>query len=94
MTKMEFTSRLAGVGGWTKQEAEKILSAVLDSAEDALAVEGSLAIKGFGSFYVKKRQKRSGRNPATGENIEIPETNNVIFRPSSGLKALLANRQS
>lgn len=86
MTKAEFISRVASSGKFTKAEAEKVVGAFLEAMEDGLAKEGKITLKGFGTFEVKKREKRMGRHPGTGEPLEIPASNVVVFRAAEPLK--------
>lgn len=89
MTKREFVARLAQEGGMDQNYAEKILTAVLDSIEDALFRDGKITFNNFGVFEVRKQPEHKARNPATGEEIIVPPTKVVRFRPSSSLRMLL-----
>lgn len=86
MTKAELVARLAEQIGSSKAAAEKTLDAFLASVEDTLAKEGKLTLTGFGTFLVEARQARKGRNPRTGEVIEIPASKVVKFRVGKQLK--------
>ena len=86
MTKAELVAQLAEQIGSSKAAAEKTLDAFLASIEDALAKEGKLTLTGFGTFLVEARQARKGRNPRTGEVIEIPASKVVKFRVGKQLK--------
>lgn len=70
----------------TKKEAEKVVSAVFASVEEALAKGEKVQLVGFGTFEVKERAARTGRNPKTGEEIEIPATRVPSFKPGKSLK--------
>lgn len=70
----------------SKAHAERILSAVLDAVKSGLKKDGQVQLIGFGSFTVKKRKARKGRNPRTGEEIKIKASKTVGFRPGKGLK--------
>ncbi|MDF1663769.1 MAG: HU family DNA-binding protein [Planctomycetota bacterium] len=73
--------------GESKAAAERALVAVLDAVKAGLAgKEGTVQLIGFGSFNVKKRKARTGRNPRTGEKIKIKASKTVSFRPGKGLK--------
>ncbi len=86
MTKAELVAQLAEQIGSSKAAAEKTLDAFLASVEDTLAKEGKLTLTGFGTFLVEARQARKGRNPRTGEVIEIPASKVVKFRVGKQLK--------
>ena len=86
MTKAELVARLAEQIGSSKAAAEKTLEAFLASIEETLAKEGKLTLTGFGTFLVETRQARKGRNPRTGEVIEIPASKVVKFRVGKLLK--------
>lgn len=70
----------------TKKESEAYLDGVVLAIETALARGEEVKLSGFGIFEVRERDARQGRNPKTGESIEIPATKTVGFRPSPVLK--------
>lgn len=70
----------------SKAGAERALTAVLDAVRSGLKKDGSVQLIGFGSFSVKKRKARTGRNPRTGEKIKIKASKTVGFKPGKGLK--------
>lgn len=86
MTKADLIVKIAEKTGMTKANAERALNALLDSVEDTLVKEGKLMLTGFGTFVVDTRKARVGRNPRTGEEIQIPESKVVKFRPGKLLK--------
>ena len=71
----------------TKRAAEEAVAAVLDAVVKGIKKDKKVQIIGFGTFEVKKRAKRTGRNPKTGESMEIPASKSVGFKASSTLKA-------
>lgn len=71
--------------GATKACAAKALEATLNAITKAVATE-KVQIIGFGTFETKKRPARTGRNPRTGESMQIPASSVVSFKPSSSLK--------
>ncbi len=73
----------------TKRAAEDALSAVLDSIAKGVKKDKKVQIIGFGTFEVKKRAARMGRNPKTGESMKIAASKSVGFKASSALKASL-----
>lgn len=73
----------------TKRSAEDAVAAVLDSIAKGVKKDKKVQIIGFGTFEVKKRAARMGRNPKTGESMKIAASKSVGFKPSSTLKASL-----
>lgn len=86
MTKADLIVKIAEKAGLTKANAERALNAFLDSVEATLVSEGKLTLTGFGTFAVETRKARKGRNPRTGEEITIPASQVVKFRPGKLLK--------
>ena len=86
MTKADLIAEIASRANLTKAAAERALNALLDEVQEALAGEGKVTLSGFGSFVVEDRKERIGRNPRTGEDITIPASRVVRFRPGKGLK--------
>ena len=76
--------------GVTKKEAEAVVNAALEAITNALREGERVQITGFGVFEVKHRDARSGKHPKTGDPIEIPAKNVPHFKPSAGLKELVA----
>lgn len=73
----------------TKRSAEEALDAVLSSIVKGIKSSGKVQIVGFGSFEVKSRAARTGRNPKTGESMQIPASKSLGFKAASALKASL-----
>jgi len=73
----------------TKKEAQDLVDTVWDTIKSSLKKEEDVAISGFGTFKVKQTKARMGRNPKTGETIQIPAKKKVAFRVSKELKGLL-----
>ena len=86
MNKLQLTDALAQKAGITKKEAAEAVNAVLDAITEALAAGEDVKITGFGGFEVKDRAARTGRNPKTGEAVEIPASKYVAFSAGSQLK--------
>ncbi|SKA71064.1 HU family DNA-binding protein [Desulfobaculum bizertense] len=86
MTKADLIVKIAEKANITKANAERSLNAFLDTVESTLVKDGKLTLTGFGTFVVEERKARSGRNPRTGETIEIPASKVVKFRPGKLLK--------
>ncbi|HHV72159.1 MAG TPA: HU family DNA-binding protein [Clostridia bacterium] len=89
MNKAELISLVAQKTEFTKKDTEKLVNAVFESIGEALAAGEKVQIMGFGSFEVRPREARKGRNPQTGEEIEIPATNNPVFKAGKALKELV-----
>lgn len=86
MTKTELVSAMAKLTGMTQKQAAAALDAFIKTVEEAVAKGDEVRIPGFGVFEVKDRSARKGRNPQTGEEIEIPARKTVVFRTGSELK--------
>lgn len=90
MNKGQLIEQVAQKAGLTKAAAEKAINAYNETVADALANGEEVAILGFGSFKVAERSAREGRNPATGETIQIPATKVAKFVPGKKLKDAIA----
>jgi len=75
--------------GSTKKDAETAVSAVLEAISSGIKSDGKVQVIGFGTFEVRERPAREGRNPKTGEKLQIAASKNVGFKASSNLKAAL-----
>ena len=84
--KKELVASIAEKGEFTKKKAEVALNAFLDTITENLAKGHVIRIIPFGSFEVKHREKRKGRNPRTGDEIEIEARNVPTFKAGKGLK--------
>ncbi len=85
MNKAQLIDAIAADTGLSKADAKKSLDSVLDNVQKTLKKGDRISLVGFGSFSVSKRNARTGRNPQTGKEIEIPEKNVVKFKPGSEL---------
>ncbi|MCE2473420.1 MAG: HU family DNA-binding protein [Anaerolineae bacterium] len=85
MNKAELISAIADGSGLSKADAGKALDAFVSSVSGALANGERISLVGFGSWSVDKRNARTGRNPRTGEEIQIAAKNVVKFKPGAGL---------
>jgi Bacterial nucleoid DNA-binding protein len=86
MNKSELIAAIAEHANLTKTDANLALDGLLKTIETTLASGDSVALVGFGSFEVKARAERKGRNPQTGEEITIAATNTPSFKPGKALK--------
>lgn len=90
MNKTELIAAAAESTGLTKKDTEKVLNAALESIAAALAEGDKVQISGFGSFEVKEREARVGRNPQTGETMEIAASRIPAFKAGKALKDRVA----
>ncbi|MBT5220547.1 MAG: HU family DNA-binding protein [Woeseia sp.] len=86
MNKGELIDAVAGSAGLSRADATKAVDAVLDSVTSTLAGGGGVSLVGFGTFSVKARAARMGRNPRTGEAIQIKASNVPGFKAGKALK--------
>jgi DNA-binding protein HU-beta len=86
MTKSDFVERVADNSGLSKKDAGNAVDAVLKSIEDVLRSGDEVSFTGFGKFHVASRGAREGRNPRTGETMQIAATKVPRFTAGSGLK--------
>jgi len=86
MNKGELIESVATKAGMSRADATKAVDAVLDSVTQTLAGGGSISLVGFGTFTVKPRAARMGRNPRTGEAIQIKASNVPGFKAGKALK--------
>jgi len=86
MNKGELIDTVSGKTGLAKADATRAVDAVLDTITDALKAKDTVAIVGFGTFAVKTRAARSGRNPRTRETIQIPASEVPGFKAGKALK--------
>jgi DNA-binding protein HU-beta len=89
MTKSDLIERLAGKGDLTRPRAEELLDYLLNDVTEALKKGEKVNISGFGTFTVSNRKARTGRNPKTGEPIEIPASRSAKFKAGKTLKEAL-----
>ncbi|MHB8173587.1 MAG: integration host factor subunit alpha [Nitrospirota bacterium] len=82
MTKADIVSEVYEKVGLSKKEATDIVETVLDTIKDTLKGGETVKIAGFGNFVIREKGSRKGRNPKTGENIEITPRKVVTFKPS------------
>ena len=90
MKKSELVTLVAEKTGFSKKDTEATLNAVLEAVVANLQDNEKVQLVGFGSFEVKQRAARIGRNPKTKEAIEIPASRAPVFKPSKSLKEALA----
>ena len=89
MNKSELISAAAQASGVQKKDAERVVNAVIDGIAAALARGEKVQLSGFGTFEVKERKDRVGRNPVTRETVKIPAKAVPTFKPSQCLKEIV-----
>ena len=90
MNKTELIAVAAQAVGMTKKDTERVLNAALDAITAALCNGDKVQLSGFGSFEVKDREARVGRNPHTKETVDIPATKVPVFKASKVLRDTVA----
>ena len=89
MTKAELVDEVAHAVQLTKKQAETIVNIVFDSIVDSLRAGQKIELRGFGSFRLRSRKSRTGRNPKTGEKVDVPSKKIPYFKPGKELKELI-----
>ena len=89
MTKADIIEQIYEKVGFSKKESAEIVELVFDLMKDTLEKGEKIKISGFGNFVVRQKRPRIGRNPQTGEEIEISARRVLTFRPSQVLKTAL-----
>lgn len=92
LTKAELVEEVARSTQLTKKQAEEIVNTVFRTIVDSLRTGRKIELRGFGSFRIRSRGARVGRNPKTGEKVEVPPKKIPYFKPGKELKEQL-NRQ-
>jgi integration host factor subunit beta len=89
MTKAELVEEVSRVSDLTKKHSEVIVETVFKSIIDALHRGEKIELRGFGSFRLRKREPRKGRNPKTGDKVDVPPKRVPYFKPGKELKDLI-----
>ena len=89
MTKADLVEEVSRVTELTRKDSEVIVDTLFESVIKALKAGDKLEVRGFGSFRVRQRNARVGRNPKTGEKVEVPAKRVPYFKPSKELKDLI-----
>lgn len=90
MNKVELVASVAEKAGLSKKDAEKAVAAVLDTVVDAVAKDDKVQLVGFGTFEVRTRAARTGRNPQTKQTITIPASKAPVFKAGKAFKDAVA----
>jgi DNA-binding protein HU-beta len=86
MNKNQVVDNIAGKTGLTKKDVETVVNGLLDEVTEALKSNDKVQFVGFGTFETRERSSRTGRNPQTGETINIPASTVPAFRAGNKLK--------
>ena len=86
MNKVELIAAVAAKAGLSKKDAERAIAAVVESIEEALVKGDKVQLIGFGTFEVRERAARVGRNPQTKEEIQIDASKQPVFKAGAALK--------
>lgn len=89
MTKADLVERVANQADMTKKDAEQLVEIIFESITDTLNRGEKIELRGFGSFRVRDRNARVGRNPKTGASVDIPAKRVAYFKPGKELKELI-----
>jgi integration host factor subunit beta len=94
MTKSELIELIATKNPeLTKKQVEFIVNGVFSSIKDALQTGDKVEIRGFGSFKIREKNAKVGRNPKTGDKVEVPSKNVPYFKPGKEIKELLIDAE-
>ena len=91
MNKAELVGQIAQKSGLTKKDSEIALNAFIESVQGALKANDKVQLVGFGTFEVRERNARKGRNPQTGKEITIPASKAPVFKVGKALKDSVAS---
>ena len=91
MTKADLIEEVSRLAELTRKDSEVIVDTIFDSVVRSLRVGDKIEIRGFGSFRTRQRKPRVGRNPKTGERVEVPAKKIPFFKPSKEVKDLVNN---
>lgn len=89
MTKAQLVEEVARAADLTKKHAEMVVNTVFESIVSSLKDGEKIELRGFGSFRIRHRGARIGRNPKTGERVEVPPKRIPYFKPGKDLKEML-----
>src|ERR1700747_2896423 len=91
MTKADLIEEVSRLAELTRKDSEVIVDTIFDSVVRSLRVGDKIEIRGFGSFRTRQRKPRVGRNPKTGDRVEVPAKKIPFFKPRKELKDLVNN---
>ena len=94
MTKADLIEEVARITDVTRRDSEVIVETIFDSIVHSLRAGDKIEIRGFGSFRTRQRNSRVGRNPKTGDRVDVPAKKIPFFKPSKELKDLVNSTQA
>ena len=95
MTKTDLIEKVSlKTTGLTKKQTEIIVNMLFDSIKEALATGDKIEIRGFGSFRIRNRRNREGRNPKTGETVSVPQKRIPFFKAGKELKEVVDGKSA
>ncbi|MBM4276599.1 MAG: integration host factor subunit alpha [Deltaproteobacteria bacterium] len=94
MTKVDIVEAIYEKVGFSKKEVAKIAESIFDIIKEHLQRNDKIKISGFGNFVIRNKRSRRGRNPQTGDDIEITPRRILTFKPSQVLKACLNRKDT
>ena len=89
MTKADLVEKIAERATLSKKDSETVVNTVFQCIIDSLARGDKVELRGFGSFRTRERRSRVGRNPKTGDRVDVPEKKVPFFKPGKNLKKLI-----
>lgn len=90
MTRSDLVARISDLNPHLRaRDAEAVVSVILSQMAEALTVGGRVELRDFGTFGLKHREAREGRNPRTGARVDVPAKSEVVFRPGRAMRARL-----
>jgi integration host factor subunit beta len=92
MTKADLVEEVTQLGDLTRRDGEVIVETIFDAVVQALRSGDKIEIRGFGSFRIRQRKSRTGRNPKTGDKVQVPAKRVPYFKPSKELRDLVNPR--
>ncbi len=89
MTKADLIDEVSRLSNLTKKETETIVNTIFDNITEALAKSDKVELRGFGSFRIRHRNSRKGRNPKTGTSVDVPQKRVPFFKVGKRLRELV-----
>jgi integration host factor subunit beta len=89
MTKADLVDQVTAIGSLTRRDGEVIVETFFEGVIEAVAADDKVEIRGFGSFRTRQRNARTGRNPKTGDKVEVPAKRVPYFKPSKELRDMV-----
>jgi integration host factor subunit beta len=93
MTKADLVEEVIRVAVLSKKDAESVVNTVFGQIMEALKDDDKIELRGFGSFRVRRRRSRLGRNPKTGDRVDVPSKRIPYFKPGKELRDLINDQE-